>query len=116
MARALMARLTKEWRAHLEKRRLGGTVGIVTIGAVLGNRLVLPPKWSAVLGVTGRASFRDAVLHELRRRRGAVRRMAGGAGHFPFTQGMMRWLEEIGVLRLVAAGTDLDLRGRVAAA
>ena len=112
MTSALMTRLTEKGRAHLEKRRLGGTMGIVTVGAVLDDRLVLPQERPAVFGVTGGAGFGDGVLDEQRRRRRAVRRMAGGAGHLSFTQRMMRWLEEIGVLRLVTGGTDLDLGGR----
>jgi len=93
MARTLMARLAEERRAHLEQRRLRRAVRIVAIGAVLRDRLVLPQERSPVFGVTGRAGFRDGVLDQLRRRRRAMRRMAGGTGHFSFAQRMMRDLE-----------------------
>jgi hypothetical protein len=90
-------------RAHLEQRRLRRAVRIVTIGAVLRDRLVLPQERPAVFGVTGRAGFRDGVLDQLRRGRRAMRRMAGGAGHLAFAHRMMRGLEQIGVLRLMTA-------------
>ena len=105
-------RLTQKRRAHLEKRRLRRAVRLVTVGAVLGDRLVLPEKRPAVFRMAAGAGLVDGVLHQLRRGGRAVRRMAGGAGHLAFAQRMMRRLEKIGVLRLVAAGADLDLGGR----
>ena len=84
MARALMTSLAEKWRTYLQKRRLSGTMRIVTIRAVLGDRLVFPQKWPAVFSVAGRAGFSDRVLHELRRGSRTVGRMAGGTGHRPF--------------------------------
>ena len=112
MACALVTGLTEEGRAHLEKRRLRRAVRIVTVAAVLGDRLVLPEKRSAVLGMAARAGLVDRVLHELRRRGRAVRRMAGRASHLALAQRMMRELVEVRVLRLMTAGADLDLGRR----
>src|ERR1700689_4776924 len=86
MPRALVTGLAEKRRAYLEERRLRRAVRIVTIGAVLRDRLVLPQERAAVFGVAARAGFRDGVLDELRRCRRAVRRMARGAGHLPFVQ------------------------------
>ena len=112
MARALVTRLAEKWRAYLEQRRLHRAVRVVTVAAVLGDRLVFPEERSAVFGVAAGAGFVDGVLHELRRRGRAMRRMAGGAGHLALAQRMMRGLEQIRVLRLVAGGANLDLGRR----
>ncbi len=110
--RAFVTALAEEGRAHLEQRRLRGTVRLVTVAAVLRHRLMLPQERPAVFGMAARAGFIDGVLHQLRRRRRTMRRMTGGAGHLAFPQGMMRRLEQIGVLGLMTGGADFDLTRR----
>jgi energy-converting hydrogenase Eha subunit C len=113
MARSLMAGLAQKRRAQFQQCRLRRTVRIVTIGAILGHRLVLPQERTAILGMTAGTGLRGGVLDQLCRSAGAVRGMAGRACHFPFQQRMMRGLREIGMLGLVAGGAYLDLCGRL---
>src|SRR5271167_3896291 len=82
---------------------------IVTVAAVLGDRLMFPEKRAAVFGVTGGASLIDGVFNQLRRRGGTVWRMTRGAGHRAFAQRMMRRLQRIAVLCLMTGGADLNL-------
>ena len=109
-----MTGLAEERRPQLEKRRLYRTVGVMTVGAIFRDRLMLPEKRSALFAVAGRTGLVDGVLDELRRRRRSMRRMAGSAGHLPFAQRMARQLVEVGVLRLMTTPAHLDLRGGVA--
>ena len=69
----LVARLAEKGRPHLEQRRLRGTVRIVTVAAVLCDRLMLPQERAAEFAVTGCAGFIDGVPHQLRRRARSVR-------------------------------------------
>jgi len=112
MTRALVTRLTQKRRAHLKKRRLRRSVRFMTVAAVFRDGLVFPKKRPAVFRMAARAGLVDGVLYKLRRRRGAMRRMAGSAGHFAFAQRMMRRLKKIGVLRLMTCSADLDLSDR----
>ena len=112
MTRALMAGLTQEGCAYPEQGRLRRTVRRVAVIAVFRDRLMFPQKRAAQLGMTGSAGLVDGTLHELRRARRAVRRMAGSAGHLALAQWMVRRLEKIGALRLMTARADIDLGGR----
>lgn len=112
MARALVARLAEKRRPQFKQRRLRGAMWIVTVGTVLGDRLMLPEKRPAVFGMTGGAGLIDGVFNQLRRGGGTVRRMARGAGHRAFTQRMMRRLQGIAVLSLMTGGADLALGRR----
>src|SRR5580698_7029261 len=109
MTCALMTRLAQERRPKFKKRRLRRSVRIVTVGAVLGHRLMFPEKRAAVFGVTGRASLIDGILNQLRRGGGTVRRMARRACHRAFAQRMMRRLQKIAVLCLMTGAADVDL-------
>ena len=82
---------------------------LVTVAAVFRDGLVFPEKWPAIFRMAARAGFVDGILHELRRRRRPVRRMAGSAGHLAFAQRMVRRLKKICVLCLMTGGADLDL-------
>ena len=107
MARALVTCLAQKRRPQFKQRRLRRAVRIVTVGAVLGDRLMFPEKRPAIFGVTGRAGFIDGVFNQLRRGRRTVRRVARGAGHRAFAQRMMRRLQKIAVLRLMTGGCRL---------
>jgi hypothetical protein len=109
MARTLVTCLAQKRRPQLQQRRLRRAVRVVTVSAVLGDRLMFPEKRPAIFGVAGRASFIDGIFHQLRPGRRAVRRVARGAGHRAFAQGMMRRLQKIAVLRLVTRAAHFDL-------
>jgi len=89
MTRALVTRLTQKRRAHLQKRRLRRSVRFMTVAAVFRDRLVFPKKRPAVFRMAARAGLIDGVFYKLRRRRGAMRRMARSTGHLAFAQRMM---------------------------
>jgi len=65
---ALVTALAKKGRPHLEERGLRRTMRIVTVAAVLCDRLMLPQERAAEFGVAGRAGFVDGIPHQLRRR------------------------------------------------
>jgi len=112
VAGAFMTGLTQEGRPHFQQGGLRRAVRIMAVGAVLGDRLMLPQKRSPKFGMAAGASLRDGVPDELRRCGGPVRRVARSACHGAFSQGVMRGLEQIGVLCLVTSGADLDLSRR----
>ena len=60
------------------------TVGLMTVGAILDDRRMLPEKGSAPFGVAHVASFIDACLLELGGVRSPVRVVAVGTGQLPF--------------------------------
>ena len=109
MTCALVTRLAQERRPKSKKRRLRRAMRIVTVGAVLGYRLMFPEKRPAVFGVTGRASLINGIFNQLRRGRGTVRRMARRARHRAFAQWVMRRLQKIAVLCLMTGSADFDL-------
>jgi len=72
VTRALVTRLAEKGRPHLEERRLRRTVRVVTVAAVLCDRLMLPQERTTEFGMTGSAGFVDRVPHQLRRRARSV--------------------------------------------
>ena len=64
MPRGLVALLAKEGLANLQHRRVIGAVRIVTMGAIILRRAMLPKERAAELCMTGVAGFIDRVLLE----------------------------------------------------
>jgi hypothetical protein len=70
--------------AHLQQLWVAAAVRLVTVGAVLHDRRMLPHERPPAFGMTAIAILVDRVLNQLARVRTSMRIVATGAGNFAF--------------------------------
>lgn len=83
---AIVALIAKPRHPCFEQPVIDGAVGIMTVGAVIENRRMLPEKGTAPFCVAAVTILIDAGLYELGGIRRAVRVMAARAGDLPFSE------------------------------
>lgn len=109
MARRLVALLAQKRLPPFQHAGHDGSVRLVTEGAVLGDRLVVPYERTTLFGVAPETSTVDRIAGHKAGPGGPVRVMAGGTGNFSFPDGMTRRLTHLSPLLAVAGYADFCL-------
>jgi len=109
-----MTLLTQLRPLAVEQRGMVRTMHLVTQGAVLRDRVVLPQKGPALLGMTGVAVLVYGQLVQIRRSGTAMRVMTVTADHLAFPDGMRGGPEGLGTDILVALEANFSLGGAFA--
>src|SRR4249919_1404750 len=104
-----VALLAEQWGPLDEQRRVDGAMRRVAIGAILGDRRVLPQDRTALLGVTAVAGLVQRGLDQQFRCHRAMNFVAGAALHLREAHRMHRGLVELGALHLVTGVAHLRL-------
>jgi hypothetical protein len=102
--------LTQHWSSHGKHARVIGTVRIVTIAAIFGDRRMLPKIRATFFRMTIEAGVVQGLLHKLQIIGCAMIAMTAAAIHLALTYWVRVRLQRLRSLLLMALETDFGLR------
>lgn len=109
VVRAVVTFRAHEGGAGFQQRRDVGAMWFMAVGAVFGDRLMLPQERAALFSMAGEAGLVDGILLEQLGTGRAMRVVAVGTDHLALQDWVMRYFFAVCALILVAREADFGL-------